>query len=103
MTSKNGKTRADNWLEQAYPQVHYMLLALEGDKAALAWLEGNSKGVADLTRAMHGDKNALAALHAEAPADLDDLFEVQVNGRVLAMGSEGLVGLLGEAAAVEAV
>jgi hypothetical protein len=27
---------------------------------------------------------------------LDDLFEVEVEGRVLALGSEGLMGLLGE-------
>ena len=73
---KNHASRAEDWLEQAYPQMHYMLLALEGDGAALGWLDGNSKGVGDLTRAMNGDKRALAALNAETPTDLDDLFEV---------------------------
>ena len=33
---------------------------------------------------------------------LDDLFEIQVGGRVVALGSEGLAGLLGEAAEDEA-
>jgi tetratricopeptide (TPR) repeat protein len=76
MTSKNGKTRADAWLEQAYPQVHYMLLALEGQALALDWLKENSRGVGLLTRALTGRKKALAELHAEEPAELDDLFEL---------------------------
>src|SRR5262245_8153092 len=76
MTRKNGKARAEDWLEQAYPQVHYMLLALEGDEPALVWLKENSRGVGLLTRALTGRKKALAELHAEEPAELDDLFEL---------------------------
>jgi tetratricopeptide (TPR) repeat protein len=67
---------ADGWLSQAYPEVHHMLLALEGSEESLDWLKENSKGFSILTRAMTGRPKALAALHAEEPAELDDLFEV---------------------------
>src|SRR5919109_4579187 len=75
MKNKSNNHR-ESWLEQAYPEVHYLLVALEGDAAGLTWLDHNSKGVAELTRAMTGDKKALSALESEEPADLDDLFEV---------------------------
>jgi tetratricopeptide (TPR) repeat protein len=76
MLKKNGNHRAEDWLEQAYPEMHYMLLALEGDEPALDWLKENSRGVGLLTRALTGRNKALAELHAEEPAYLDDLFEV---------------------------
>jgi DtxR family Mn-dependent transcriptional regulator len=38
-----------------------------------------------------------ATVHFLRHQPLDDLFEVQVGGRVVALGSEGLAGLLGEA------
>jgi tetratricopeptide (TPR) repeat protein len=74
MTRKNGT--ANGWLEQAYPEMHYMMLALDGDESALEWLRENSPGVDIVTRAMTGKRKALAALHADQPADLGDLFEV---------------------------
>lgn len=70
--------RTMEWLEQAYPQLHYLLLALEGDEPALSWLSTNSPGVALLTRALAGDRNARAALE-NGPVDLDDLFELVDN------------------------
>jgi hypothetical protein len=73
MKNKSNNHR-ESWLEQAYPEVHYLLVALEGDAAGLTWLDHNSKGVAELTRAMTGDRKALSALESEEPADLDDLF-----------------------------
>ncbi len=76
MTKKNGKAHADNWLEQAYPEMHYLLLALEGEAPALDWLKENSAGVSVLARAMTGRKKALATLHADEPAELGDLFEL---------------------------
>jgi hypothetical protein len=74
MTKKNGKN--NNWLEQAYPEMHYMLLALDGDETALDWLKANSSGVGVLARAITGRGKALASLHADEHAELDDLFEV---------------------------
>jgi hypothetical protein len=76
MTKKNGKAHADDWLEQAYPEMHYLLLALEGEGPALDWLKENSAGVSVLARAMTGRKKALAELHADEPAELGDLFEL---------------------------
>jgi tetratricopeptide (TPR) repeat protein len=76
MTKKNGKATADNWLEQAYPEMHFLLLSLEGDEAALTWLKENSGGVSVLARAMTGRKKALAELHADEPVDLGDLFDL---------------------------
>jgi tetratricopeptide (TPR) repeat protein len=76
MTKKNGKATADDWLEQAYPEMHFLLLAIEGDEAALTWLKENSGGVGVLARAMTGRKKALAELHADEPADLADLFDL---------------------------
>jgi Fe2+ transport system protein FeoA len=37
-----------------------------------------------------------ATVHILRHQPLDDLYEVQVGGRVVALGSEGLTGLLGE-------
>ena len=76
MKNKTNHNHRESWLEQAYPEVHYLLVALEGNAAGLSWLDRNSKGVAELTRAMTGDRQALATLESEEPADLDDLFGV---------------------------
>jgi DtxR family Mn-dependent transcriptional regulator len=38
-----------------------------------------------------------ATVHIRSYQPLDDLFEVEVNGRVILLGSEGLAGLRGEA------
>src|SRR4051794_31377326 len=67
---------ADGWLEQAYPEVHHMLRALEGEVAALEWLRENSPGVNVLARALAGKRKALGALHGDEPIDLEDLFEI---------------------------
>jgi DtxR family Mn-dependent transcriptional regulator len=39
-----------------------------------------------------------AAVHIRSFQPLDDLFEIEVSGRVITLGSEGLAGLRGEAA-----
>lgn len=64
------------WLEQAFPQIHYLVLALDGDDRASRWLDDNSHGVALLNRALAGDKLALASLENGHAGQLDDLFEV---------------------------
>jgi tetratricopeptide (TPR) repeat protein len=76
MDKKNGKNHVDGWLEQAYPAIHYLVLALESNERALAWLDGNSKGVATFSRALTGHKKAVEAL---ADANLSDLFEILDN------------------------
>jgi tetratricopeptide (TPR) repeat protein len=73
---KTTSPQANGWLEQAFPQVHHLLLALEGDRKSLEWLKVSSKGVSLLVRALGGKGKALAAFHAEEPADMDDLFEL---------------------------
>jgi uncharacterized protein HemY len=65
-----------SWLEQAYPQMHYLVLALDGDAQAPEWLEENSRGTALFQRALTGEKQALASLQNGASEELDDLFEV---------------------------
>jgi tetratricopeptide (TPR) repeat protein len=65
-----------NWLEQAYPQMHYLVLALDGDAHAPLWLDDNSRGTALFRRALLGEKQALASLQNGASEELDDLFEV---------------------------
>jgi tetratricopeptide (TPR) repeat protein len=72
---KNSPTEPQSWLEQAYPQMHYLLLALDGDERAGRWLAANSRGVALLTKALNGEARALAELE-HGGIDLDDLFEV---------------------------
>src|SRR5262245_42756016 len=74
-----GNVRAESWLEEAYPAMHYMLLALDGDEPAQVWLRDNSPGVGMLARAMIGKRKALASLHADEPGELDDLFELVDN------------------------
>ena len=73
---KNSHPAPASWLEQAYPQMHYLVLALDGDASAAAWLESNSHGVARFTQALSGQAQALAALQNGAAEELDDLFEV---------------------------
>ena len=73
---KHSPPEAPSWLEQAFPQIHYLLLALDGEELAARWLADNSHGVALLTRALHGEKHALAGLENGHAADLDDLFEL---------------------------
>jgi tetratricopeptide (TPR) repeat protein len=65
-----------SWLEQAYPQMHFLMLALDGDARALEWLEENSRGTSLFHRALAGEKSALASLQNGASSELDDLFEV---------------------------
>jgi tetratricopeptide (TPR) repeat protein len=71
--------QAESWLEEAYPAMHYMLLALDGSEPALTWLRDNAAGVDVLARAMIGKRKALASLHADEPGELDDLFELVDN------------------------
>jgi tetratricopeptide (TPR) repeat protein len=73
---KQSPSSACSWLEQAYPQMHYLLLALDGDDDARRWLADNSHGVALFTRALAGEKAALTSLENGHAAELDDLFEV---------------------------
>jgi hypothetical protein len=72
---KHSPTEPQSWLEQAYPQMHFLLLALDGDKFASRWLADNSHGVALLTRALSGDQAVLETLDKKSD-DLDDLFEL---------------------------
>ena len=67
------------WLEQAFPQMHYLLLALDGDPSAGRWLSSNSTGVSLLARSIDGDIPATEALAAGQPGDHDDLFELMEN------------------------
>jgi tetratricopeptide (TPR) repeat protein len=67
---------APSWLEQAYPQMHFLLLALDGDDGAPRWLAHNSPGMALFARALAGEQLALAGLQNGHAEDLDDLFEV---------------------------
>jgi tetratricopeptide (TPR) repeat protein len=76
MKKKIDKVQADDWLEQAYPEVHYLLLALDGDESAFTWLASNSPGVGLVAQALSGHKQALASLKTGASADLSDLFDV---------------------------
>ncbi len=76
---KHSAPEPPSWLEQAFPQVHYLLLALDGEEIATRWLSENSHGVALLTRALSGEKQALAGLENGHSADLDDLFELIAN------------------------
>jgi tetratricopeptide (TPR) repeat protein len=76
MASKAANKRHDGWLGEAYPEVHYTLLAVEGDGEALAWLEANSKGLWLFARAHTGDRKALQSLQDGEVRELDDLFEI---------------------------
>jgi hypothetical protein len=76
MKKKSETAQADDWLEQAYPEVHYLLLALDGEAPALTWLEANSPGVGLVAQSLTGHKEALASLESGTGADLSDLFEV---------------------------
>jgi tetratricopeptide (TPR) repeat protein len=73
---KQSPTETQSWLEQAYPQMHFLLLALDGDERASRWLEKNSPGVALFARSLAGDEQALAKLENGSSVDLDDLFEM---------------------------
>lgn len=76
---KHAAPEPPSWLEQAFPQIHYLLLALDGEELASRWLAENSHGVALLTRALSGEKQALTGLENGHGADLDDLFELIEN------------------------
>ena len=58
---KHCPPEAPSWLEQAFPQIHYLLLALDGEELAARWLADNSHGVALLTRALHGERGPAAS------------------------------------------
>jgi tetratricopeptide (TPR) repeat protein len=73
---KKSAPESQSWLEEAYPQMHYLLLAQDGDEAAGRWLEDNSRSVALLSRALSGQPAALSRLEAGAGVELDDLFEL---------------------------
>jgi len=72
---KKSPPEPQSWLEEAYPQMYYLLLALDGNESASRWLADNSRSVALLTRALVGEQQALARLEA-GQCDLDDLFEL---------------------------
>jgi tetratricopeptide (TPR) repeat protein len=73
---KPSPTDTQSWLEQAYPQMHFLLLALDGNERAARWLDKNSPGVALFARALAGDEKALAKLENGSSVELDDLFEL---------------------------
>ncbi len=73
---KQSLTDTQSWLEQAYPQMHFLLLALDGDDRASFWLQKNSPGVALFARALAGDQQALTRLENGSGVELDDLFEL---------------------------
>jgi tetratricopeptide (TPR) repeat protein len=73
---KNSPPESRSWLEDAYPQMHFLLLALDGDEPARRWLADNSGGVALLTRVLESEPRALAYLDEGKMVDLDDLFEL---------------------------
>ncbi|MBY0228094.1 MAG: tetratricopeptide repeat protein [Gemmataceae bacterium] len=66
-------------VEQAFPQVRRLLLALDGHADARRWLEDNSPGTALLARLLGGEGAALAKLNNGVLAHLDDLFEMVDN------------------------
>ena len=75
-------------VEQAFPQVRYLLLSLDGHAEARHWLEANSPGTALLARLLGGEGAALAKMNNGSLAHLDDLFEMVDNddlGRFLQM------------------
>lgn len=74
--SKHSPLQPQELLEQAFPQVHYLVLALDGDRKADHWLAENSHAVALFCRALSGDKGSAARLEADHGDDLDDLFEL---------------------------
>jgi tetratricopeptide (TPR) repeat protein len=65
---------ADAWLRDEFPDLYYMLRAVDGDPEAHGWLELKSRGLALFTRALGGDRKALQALESGAAVDLDDLY-----------------------------
>lgn len=73
---KHSAPEPPSWLEQAFPQVHYLLLALDGEEIARRWLADNSHGVALLMRGLAGEKQALSGLENGHGGELDDLFEL---------------------------
>lgn len=73
---KHAVSEPPSWLEQAFPQIHYLLLALDGEEIASRWLADNSHGVALLTRALTGEQQAITGLENGHGTDLDDLFEI---------------------------
>jgi hypothetical protein len=73
---KQSSIETRNWLEEAYPQMHYLLLALDGNEDGAHWLAENRPGVALLTRARTGEHRAMSRLEEGKGVDLDDLFEL---------------------------
>jgi tetratricopeptide (TPR) repeat protein len=82
MASKNPVDSA-NWLEQAFPQIHFLLLALDGDRPGRLWLETNSPGTALLARLLGGDDDALTRMHNGGATGLDDLLELVDNDDIV--------------------
>lgn len=82
MKQQTNPIESARWLEQAYPQLHFLLLALEGDRPAILWLEANSPGTALLVRLLDGDDTARAKMNNGGQALLDDLFEMVDNDDV---------------------
>jgi tetratricopeptide (TPR) repeat protein len=68
-----------NWLEQAFPQMHFLLSALEGDRPSRLWLEANSPGTALLVRLLNGEQEALNKMQKGSTQGLEDLFELVDN------------------------
>jgi tetratricopeptide (TPR) repeat protein len=79
MARKKATPEADSWVEQAFPEMHYLVLALDGQEESLEWLKNNSPGIGLLARSLAGKRKALAALHAGEPDTLKDLFEIFEN------------------------
>lgn len=77
---KNPSTsEASDLIEQAFPQVRFLLLALDGDSKAQHWLDSNSPGTGLFARLLGGDATVLPKLNNGTPGRMDDLFELVDN------------------------
>src|SRR5689334_22303784 len=99
--SKHASTDPHAWIEQAFPQLHYLLLALDGDAAASRWLDGNSPGVALLARAIDGAAASAAGLERGPAAGGDEQFELIANEDLAAYRGQRHPGLYRLFAAVK--
>jgi tetratricopeptide (TPR) repeat protein len=77
---KNRSTsEAFDLIEEAFPQVRFLLLALDGDAKAQHWLENNSPGTGLFARLLGGDETVVPKMNNGTPGRMDDLFELVDN------------------------
>src|SRR5262249_44370355 len=79
-TMKNRSTsEAFDLIDEAFPQVRYLLLALDGDSKAQHWLDNNSPGTGLFARLLGGDATVVPKMNNGTPGRMDDLFELVDN------------------------